>query len=478
MRNVIIVGGGISGLAAAYHIQERLSKDDKPPTCTLIDDQKRLGGKILTERHNGFIIEAGPDSFITQKPWALDLCKKLGLTDRLIPTNQEQKKIYVYAGGRLHPLPEGLVLMVPTRLVPFLASSLISPLGKLRMAMDLFIPARKDTSDESLADFARRRLGQEALDKIVEPLMAGIYVGKAETLSLASTFPRFRDLEKEYGSLIRGLMAKRGETARKSEAERQSPLSMFMTLKGGVGEMAEALVTKLDRIRLEIGKRVREVRPSRQTDTAYEVVMEDSTSMMANAVILTTPAFVTASLIETLNPSLAQELRQIPYVSTATLSLAYKQSECRHPMDGYGFVVARNEGRKIMACTWTSTKFPNRAPKDHTLIRCFVGGEGQGPLVDLDDEAMVQMVREELKITMGMDAPPIFTRVYRWRQANPLYNVGHLDRMARLETLLKQHPGFFLTGSAYYGVGIPDCIHEGTRTAQQALEFLRSKQKS
>jgi oxygen-dependent protoporphyrinogen oxidase len=207
-------------------------------------------------------------------------------------------------------------------------------------------------------------------------------------------------------------------------------------------------------------------------DRAYEVKMEDGPPMVANAVILSTPAFVTANLIETLNPSLAQELRQIPYVSTATVSLAYKRSECRHPMDGYGFVVARNEGRKIMACTWTSTKFPNRAPKDYTLIRCFVGGEGQESLVDLDDQAITLIAREELKITMGIDAPPLFTRLYRWRQANPLYSMGHLDRVATIERLLKQHPGLFLTGSAYYGVGIPDCIYEGTRTAQQALEFL------
>jgi oxygen-dependent protoporphyrinogen oxidase len=472
MRNIIIVGGGISGLAAAYHIQEHLPKDAQPPTCTLMDDQKRLGGKILTERHNGFIIEAGPDSFITQKPWALDLCKKLGLTERLIPTNQEQKKIYVYAGGRLHPLPEGLVLMVPTRLVPFLTSSLISPLGKLRMAMDLFIPARKDTGDESLADFARRRLGQEALDKIVEPLMAGIYVGRAETLSLASTFPRFMDLERQYGSLIRGLVTKRGETARKSKAGEQSPLTLFMTLKGGIGEIVEALVTKLDRIQLQVGKRVREVRPLKQTGTAYEVKMEDGHTMTADGIILTTPAFVTANLVEGFNPSLARELRQISYVSTATISLAYKRPECKHPMDGYGFVVARNEGRKIMACTWTSTKFSDRAPKDYTLIRCFVGGEGQESNVDLDDQTMVQMAQEELKATMGIDARPVLTRVYRWRQANPLYTVGHLDRMAAIERLLQQHPGLFLTGSAYYGVGIPDCIHEGTRIAQQTLEFL------
>ncbi len=236
--------------------------------------------------------------------------------------------------------------------------------------------------------------------------------------------------------------------------------------------MVEALVTKLDRIPLEIEKRVREVRQSRQTGTAYQVEMEDGTSMMADAVILTAPAFVTAGLIETLNPSLAQELRQIPYVSTATISLAYKRSECKHPLDGYGFVVVRNEGRKIMACTWTSTKFPNRAPQDHVLLRCFVGGAGKESLVDLDDQAMVQMVREELKTTMGIDALPVFTRVYRWRQANHLYIVGHLERMARIETLLKQYPGLFLTGSAYYGVGIPDCIHEGTKTAQKAIEFL------
>jgi oxygen-dependent protoporphyrinogen oxidase len=245
-----------------------------------------------------------------------------------------------------------------------------------------------------------------------------------------------------------------------------------MTLKGGMGEMVETLIAKLDRIQLEKGKRVLEVCPSRQTGTAYEVKLEDGTCLLTDGVILTTPAFVTASLTEKLNPALADELRRIPYVSTATVSLAYRQPECQYPMDGYGFVVDRNEERKIMACTWTSIKFPNRAPKDHVLIRCFVGGEGQESLVDLDDRAMAQMVEEELKKTMGIESRPIFTRVYRWRQANPLYTVGHLDQMDRIQTLLKQHPGLFLTGSAYYGVGIPDCIHEGTRTAQQALEFL------
>jgi oxygen-dependent protoporphyrinogen oxidase len=474
MKKIIIVGGGISGLAAAYSIQENILAQGSPLTCTLIDDQKRFGGKILTERQNGFVIEAGPDSFITQKPWALELCQKLSLTHRLIPTHPEQKKIYVYSGGRLHPLPEGLVLMIPTRLIPFLTSSLISPLGKLRMAMDLFIPARKDTRDESLADFARRRLGEEALNKIVEPLMAGIYVGRAETLSLASTFPRFKELEQEYGSLIQGLMAKRHEATQRSKPGDSPSRAMFMTFQEGMGELVETLVSRLDRIQLMSSKRVKAVRPSGQTGARYHVDLVDGTSMASDVVILATPAFITADLIEEINPTMAQLLRQIPYVSTATVSLAYKRSECHHPLDGYGFVVARTEKRKIMACTWTSTKFPNRAPEDHVLIRCFVGGGGQESLVDMDDQAIVQLAREELKITMGLNTTPVFTRIYRWKRANPQYIVGHLDRLAAIEGLLTQHPGLFLTGSAYYGVGIPDCIHEGSRTAQNALEFLRN----
>jgi oxygen-dependent protoporphyrinogen oxidase len=247
-----------------------------------------------------------------------------------------------------------------------------------------------------------------------------------------------------------------------------------MTLEGGMGELVEVLVSRLDRIQLMGGKRVKAVRPSAQTGARYHVDLEDGTSMATDAVILATPAFVTANLLEEINPSIAQILRQIPYVSTATVSLAYKRSGCPHPLDGYGFVVSRSEKRKIMACTWTSTKFPNRAPQDHVLIRCFVGGSGQESLVDLDDQAMVQMAREELNITMGINTTPVFTRVYRWRQANPQYIVGHLDRLAILEGLLKQHSGLFLTGSAYYGVGIPDCICEGSRTAQKALEFLRN----
>ena len=478
MKSIIIVGGGISGLAAAFHLQEHLHAKETDLACTLIEGQKKPGGKIFTEKLNGFIIEAGPDSFITQKPWALELCHKMGLKDRLIPTNQNQKNIYIFSGDKLHLLPEGMVLLVPTRLMPLLRSSLLSPIGKLRMALDLFIPPRKDAGDESLAAFVRRRLGREALNKIVEPLMAGIYAGQAEALSLKSTFPRFKDLEREYGSLIRGLIAKRREAAREEKAEEKAgdrqAQTLFMSLREGMGEFVETLVSRLNQIRLMTGKQVRSIRLAGQTGPAYQVELEDGTSVLADVVILTTPAFVTADLIDSLNPSLGQALREIPYVSTATISLAYKRSQCPHPLDGYGFVVPRTEGRNIMACTWTSTKFPHRAPAGDVLIRCFVGGAGQEPLVHLDDHAMIRMIREELETIMGIESEPVLTRIYRWERGNPQYTVGHLERLAAIEGLIKGHPGLFLTGSAYYGVGIPDCIHEGTRIAQQALQFLNT----
>ncbi len=465
MKTVAIVGGGITGLAAAYHLEEQAKAGDLPLACRLIERQSQFGGKILTERIDGFIIEGGPDSFISMKPWGIELCQRLGLADHLTGTNPDQKQIYLLRKGRLVELPEGVMALMPTRLWPFVRSPLISPLGKLRMGLDLFIPPKTDKQDESLASFVQRRLGREALERLAEPLLAGIYAGDPRQMSLASTFPQFREIEQNYGSLTRGMLARR-----RAMPPASSRYTMFMTLKEGMGELVETLTKRLDPSTRMAGSGVTGIQPRSMT---YELLLADGQRLEADAVILATPAFVTADLLKQLNSSLADRLRRIPYVSTATVSLAYKRSGFSHPLNGFGFVVPRSEQRTILACTWTSTKFPHRAASDHVLVRCFVGGAGREELALHEESTLVKMVCEDLKAIMGVSTEPALAKVYRWEKANPQYNVGHLEQVAEIEKMTAQHPGLFITGAAYRGVGVADCIHQGIQTAEKVLTHLK-----
>jgi len=465
---VAIVGGGIAGLATAYHLQEGARRAGLPLSYSLVESGPVLGGKIVTHEADGFVIEGGPDSFITQKPAALRLCRELGLEEQLLGTNDARRKVFVLDGGRLRPLPDGVMLVVPTRFTPFALSSLISLPGKVRMGLDLFIPPRQENGDESLADFIRRRLGQEALDKIAEPLMAGIHVADAERLSLQATFPRFIQLEQKYGSLIKGMLAQK---ARRAEGDRNGTgrgESLFMTLRGGLRELVEALVARLDG-ELCLGTGVVELA---RTGQGYRLRLADGRTLGADAVVLATPAYAAADLVEPLHPALAAELRAIRYVSTATVSLGFRRAEFEHPLDGFGFVVSARSTSRLMACTWTSTKFDARAPGEHVLLRAFVGGPRRQDLVDLPDEELLQLVGEELRQVMGVTARPVVSRIYRWPGGNPQYDVGHLARVEQLEAMAADLPGLYLTGSAYRGVGLPDCIQQGQATAEAMLEGI------
>jgi oxygen-dependent protoporphyrinogen oxidase len=477
--DVAIVGGGIAGLATAYYLQERARQAGLALSYSLIEAAPELGGKISTDVSQGFVVEGGPDSFITQKPAALRLCRELGLEERLLGTNDAQRKVYVLDGGRLRALPDGVMLVVPTQFTPFALSPLISVPGKLRMGMDLFIPARRSGGDESLADFIRRRLGQEALDKIAEPLMAGIHVADAERLSLQATFPRFIQLEQTYGSLIKGMLAQKARSSSQPSNGTGPKLSLFMSLRGGLRELVEALVARLEG---ELLPGTGVVRLERLVDgeaaegTRYRLRLSDGRTLLAGGVVLATPAYNAADLVEGLHPGLAAGLRAIRYVSTATISLGFRRAEFEHPLDGFGFVVSSREASRLMACTWTSTKFSQRAPEEHVLLRAFVGGHRREELVALPDEALLQVVREELRGIMGIQAQPVMSRVYRWPQANPQYDVGHLARVDHLDSLAAELPGLYLTGSAYRGVGIPDCIEQGAATAQAVLAGVTADQ--
>jgi oxygen-dependent protoporphyrinogen oxidase len=490
MKRVVIIGGGISGLAAAYSLREHQSALKTPAKdfeILLLEKRDRIGGNIRTEKVDGFIIEGGPDCFISEKPWAMELCKRVGLTEDLLTTNEKFRKTYVLSGGKLHVLPEGVILMVPTKMFPLATSSLISFSGKLRMAYEYFVPRRKDKADESLGDFVRRRLGEEALEKIAEPLVAGVHAGDPETMSVKASFPKFVQLEQEHGSLIKGMLmrmaafkkggsggsgGKGGQAGKGGKGGAGKKVTMFMSLKGGLTEFVSTLRERLlahEHTSIRTGVAVAGVV---KKDGGYEVNIEGGPPIEADSVVIAAPAYAAASLVKGLDGELSEKLLSIPYVSTATVSVAFKKSEISHPLNGFGFVVPKTEKRKIMAATWTSVKWSHRAPPDTVLIRCFVGGSKDAGLVNLSDAEMVSMVRNELKEIMGIEAEPVLAKVYRWINSMPQYTIGHEERVKWLEERSRSHPGLFLTGSAYHGIGIADSVRYGEVVAKKVLHRI------
>lgn len=470
MARVLIVGGGITGLATAYYLQQKARGQGLPLALTLTEASPSWGGKIVTERQDGFLIEGGPDSFVTFKPWAIQLCKELALTERLLPVKDAQTRFFVVRRGRLVPFPSGLFPLMPTKIAPLLRSPLLSWKAKLRMGLEPFIPSRQDGGDESLAQFVRRRLGQEALEVLAEPLLGSIYATDLERMSLLSAFPRFRDLERQYGSLFRAAFASRiGDPVR--AVSREYP--MFMTLQDGLGELVEALVHRLSGHTLLLQHRVIRINHVLGASSGYRADLEDGRSLEEVAVVVTTPAYAAADLLAGLDGTLAAFLKTIPYASTITVSLGYRAADLSRPLDGTGFVVPRREGRRIRACTWSSAKFDARAPEGYFLLRAFIDGETAEHLLAREDGEVIQVVREELRDFMGLAGEPMLTRVHRWVQAHPQYEVGHLDRVREIEGRLAAHPGLFLAGSAYHGIGLPDCIRDAETTAERVAIWIR-----
>lgn len=471
---VIVVGGGIAGLSAAWYVRQRAEAAGVPVRLTVLEAADTHGGKVVTDIIDGygdapFVVEGGPDSFLTQKPWALQLARELGMADRLLGTNDDKRLIYVVNRGKPIPLPDGVLLIVPTQFMPFALSGLISPLGKLRMGLDLLIPAKRDGQDETLAAFVRRRLGQEALDKIAEPLMSGIYNAEAEQQSLLATFPRFRALEEKHGSLIRGMLAAR--RARRPASNNGSAPALFTTFRQGTRELVDALAARLgDRVRL--GAAVSAIEPLR--DGGYRVHTENGGPLVADTVLLTTPAFTAADLVRPFAPTAADQLDAIRYVSTGTISLAYRQADAAGMLPGFGVIVPHSENRPINAITISSTKFDHRAPEGYVLLRVFFGGSRSPGTLQLGDDDLLRVVRQELTALLRIEAKPVFHRLYRWPNANPQYDVGHLERVAAIEAALPA--GLFVTGSPYRGVGLPDCVKQSEETAAQVVAWLEERQ--
>ena len=468
MNRIIVVGGGIAGLSAAYHAQKNIPGAH----ITLIESASNWGGKIITDRvpfdGGQFIIEGGPDTFLATKPWGVALCKELGIGERLHGTNQNKKNTYVLNKGRLLPLPEGLAMMIPSDIPSILRSRLISWFGKTRMGLDFLLPVKNVNGDESLGTFVSRRLGREAYENLIEPLMSGIYAGDGDQLSLASTFPYLRDLETKHGSLARGAIEMR-KKMNISGQKIQGSRSAFLTPTTGLAEIVEALVESLkSKVDLRLNTRVSSVTRNLESDT-WNVTF-DSTTIESDAVILATPAYVSGNLLASFDPELASTLKSIPYASTATVSLAYRLSDVPRELDGYGYVIPRREGRKALACTWTSTKFPHRAPNGYALIRVFVGRAGQD--IPWDEGELLEVAKEELKLTLDVNTEPLASRVFMWDRAMPQYNLGHPEILKRIDAALENHPGLALAGNGYRGIGIPDCIHSGELAAEKILKSM------
>ena len=456
--DVVIVGGGICGLSAAHALAKR------GVGFLLLEAADRWGGVIRTERAGGFLLEAGPDALLAQKPEGVALCRELGLGERLTPTHRTARAVYVLHRGRLRPLPEGMTLAVPTRLGAFLASNLFSWPGKLRMALELVVPTKKNGGDESIASFLRRRFGAECVERLGEPLLAGIHSGDPERLSIRATFPRFADLEVRYGSLIRGLRAA-GPRARDG-AERPP---IFYSLLGGLAEMVDALVSHLPTERLHLGSAVCSLERS---GSSWSVGTADGRRVETRAVIVAVPAHRAAALLASLDPELPRSLSAIPFVPTATVLLGFRRADIAHPLDGYGLVVPKTERLRTTALSFSSTKLPGRAPDGHVLLRAFLGGARDPQVLALDDHALVGTVLTEMGPVLGVRGAPVLTRVFRWPMGTPQMEVGHLDRIAALERRIAQIPGLHLTGAGLRVTGIPDSIADAARAAEAAVLSL------
>ena len=450
----VVVGGGIAGLAATRRLEAVLPEAE----VVLVEEADRVGGKIATERVDGFVIEAAPDSFLSRKPRGVGLCEELGLGGDLAGRRPENERTFVRRGRELHPLPSGLTGMIPTNLDALAESALLSPEGRARLAAEVDVPVRAD-GDESIASFVSRRLGREAYEAFVEPLMTGIYGGDGEQLSLEATFPQLRALELEHGSLIEGLSA---------QSSRSPAFPPFVTLRGGMDALVGALTSRLARTRLVTGRSVRAV--SRGGD-GYWVELDGGDALEAQAVVVAAPAFAAADVLRSLDHTLAAAHAEIPYASSVIVTFGFREEDVSHPLDGYGYVVPRVEGTDVLACTWTSRKWEGRAPDGALLVRVYAGRFGGPDLTSEADEDLVRLALGELSL-LGVDAVPILTRVQRWPRGMPQYVLGHPDRLARIESALTDLPGVAVAGAAYRGVGIPDCIRSGEDAAESVAHAL------
>ncbi len=475
---VAVIGGGISGLAAAHRLVE-LAGPTGALDLTLFEAGSRLGGVIHTERTGDYIVELGADSFITNKPAAADLCRRLGIEDRLIGTDPRYRRALVLRGGKPVPIPDGFMLMAPAKIWPVVASPLFSPWGKLRMGLEYFIPPRRaDSDDESVASFVRRRLGREALDRLVQPLVAGIYTSDPERLSLRATLPRFIEMEQRHGSLVRAARRQVLEPNEFSNGDAAATESgarygLFASLRNGLSELANALVRRVEQAgAIRLNAPVTAIRRQAAAADGYALTVGGGgheEDVNVDAVVIALPAGRAAELIAPLDRSLATALGEIECASSAIVATGHALADVRHPLNGSGLVVPAIEQRKILSVSFASRKFAGRAPDGKVVLRTFLGGALQPEVLAADDASLIQTVLSELRDILGVGGTPDFTIVSRHDRSMPQYHVGHIERVQQINRLAQAHPRLALAGNAYHGVGIPDCVSSGQQAAERAV---------
>jgi protoporphyrinogen/coproporphyrinogen III oxidase len=465
MTRIAIIGGGISGLSAAFTLEPQ--RRAGALEYTLYESSPHLGGVLRTEHIDNCIVEAGPDSFISEKPWATDLCRTLGLGDQLIGSHDADRKTYILVRNRLIPMPDGLMFLVPTKILPTGLSPLFSWTTKLRMARELLHPPRAANGDESVASMVERHYGSEVVDRLADPLLSGVYGGEAASLSVRAVLPRFAEMERTHGSLGRAMLSAKKLAARKKmpSPANQPPAPLFTSLRNGMQQLIETLVPQLNPPSLLTNAPVQSIEPR----TGGWSVSAGLKSDHFNAVILALPALAAAKLLSTCSPDLSSELAAIGYSSSITVGLGYDSAVRKALPPGFGFLVPRSERKRLLAATFVHNKFPHRAPDDRALLRCFFAGSHAENLWQLSDDAIIAIVRTELQQILGLDAAPLFARVYKWKSAMAQYGVGHLDRLERIDRLRQQLPGLALAGNGFRGIGVPDCVRSGTEAAKQLL---------
>ncbi len=471
MKRIAIIGGGISGLSAASTLEEYRRNKSLDLEYTLYESSSQLGGVLRTEHIDGCVVEAGPDSFVTEKPWAAQLARDIGLGDQLIGSNDADRKTYILTRGRLVEMPDGLMFLVPTKILPTGMSPLFSWKTKLRMTQELFHPPRAVDHDESVAAFVERHYGTEMVDRLADPLLSGVYGGEAVNLSVRAVLPRFAEMERTHGSLGRAMLAARKKARRNSAGPPKPAPTLFTSLKNGMQSLAENVISRLTPDALLTNTPVQAI----QSEAGGWVVSAGYKSDHFDGVIIALPGPAASQVLRMASPQLSDELGAIQYSSSITVGLGFGPDVRRALPPGFGFLVPRSEGKRLLAATFVHNKFPHRAPEDRALLRCFFAGSNAENVWTLSDHEIIDIVRTELQQILGpqiagLRNEPLFARVYKWKSAMAQYGVGHLDRLDRIERLRQHLPGLALAGNAYRGIGVPDCVRTGRDSAKQLAE--------
>ncbi len=464
MKRVVVVGGGLSGLATGWAIRQAAGDAGLPLEIRIVERDTVLGGKIRSERAGGFLCEAGPNGFLDNKPHTLGLCRRLGLQDRLLRSRDEARKRYVFAGGSLRQLPEDPVT--------FLTSDILSIRGKLRLAAEFFLPQGDPDEDETVAAFVRRRLGDEVLDRLIDPMAAGIYAGDPEVMSLRSSFPRVFELEQRFGGLLKGMLElqRMARQAGKKGPQSAGPGGVLWSCRDGMAELIRALETAVGPEHVTTGSGAERIEPAGKS--GWHVRIRDGATLEADAVVVAVPAYDGGALLRGLDERLADLLHAVPYVPAAVVCTGYPEHAVPRALDGFGFLIPKSEGRRILGSLWSSSIFAERAPGGRVLLTQILGGARNPELVSLPEEDLVSIVRQELRLILGIEAEPEFVWVRRWPRAIPQYVVGHAQRLREIEERIGRFSGLFLAGNAFYGVGVNDCTARAEAVASQVLAHL------